>query len=100
MTYMRLRLTCTVSLSVCIGGEGGMGGMLMMLMLFCMMLIAYAEDNNGDDDTCGNNNDNDNVAPCCPGCYVTFKTPPIQEHSCFLGFRDKNFATDPNNQQK
>ena len=71
----------------------------MMLMLLCMMLTAYAEDNNGDDDSYGNNNDNDNVTPCCPGCYVTLKTPPVQKHSCFLGFLD-NFATDPQNQQK
>ena len=27
------------------------------------------------------NNDNDNVAPCCPGCYVKIKTPPIQKDS-------------------
>ena len=45
--------------------------------------IAYKEDNNGNDDSYGNNNDTDNVAPCCPCCYVTFKTPPIQKHSCF-----------------
>ena len=68
---------------------------MMMSMLSCMMLIAYAEDNNGDEDTYGDNNDNDNVAPCCPCCYVTFETPPIQKLSCFLGFLDKNFATDP-----
>ena len=62
-----------------------------------LILIAYVEDNNGDDDTYGNNNDN--VAPCCPCCYVTFKIPPIQKHSYFLGFLDKNFVTDPQNQQ-
>ena len=76
-----------------------MGGMLMMLMLYCMMLIVYVEVYTGDDDTYGDNNDNDNVAPCCPYCCVTFKTPPIQKHSCFLGFLDKSFATDPKNQQ-
>ena len=63
-----------------------------------------AEDNKGDDDTYGDSNDNANVAPRCPCGYVTFKTPPIQKHSCFLGFSDKNFATSrvtsPSNQQK
>ena len=66
-----------------------------MLMLFCMFLIAYAEDNNGDDDTYCNINDNDNIAHCCPCCYVAFKMPPIQKNSCFSGFPDKNFAADP-----
>ena len=87
MTSMRTRLTCTVSFSaLCIGGEGGR---LMMSMLSGMMLIAFAEDNHGDDDTYGDNNDNDNVAARCPYCYVTFETPPIQQHSCFLGLLDK-----------
>ena len=66
--------------------------MLMMLMLFCMVLIAYEEDNNSDDDSYGNNNDNDNVAPCCLGCYATFKTPPTQKHSCFLGFQTSQWT--------
>ena len=65
------------------------GGRLMMSMLSGMMLIAFAEDNHGDDDTYGDNNDNDNVAARCPYCYVTFETPPIQQHSCFLGLLDK-----------
>ena len=56
----------------------------MTLMLFCMKLIVYAEDNKGDDDTYGDNNGNDNVAPCCLCCYVTFETSPIHKHSCFL----------------
>ena len=77
-----------------------MGGMLMMLMLCCMMWIVYAEDIKGDDDTYGDNNDNDNVARCCPCCYVTFETPPIQKNSRFLGSPNKNFKNEPTTRAK
>ena len=60
------------------------------VVVFCMMLrmlIVYAKDNHGDDDTYGENNDNDNVAPWCPCCYVTFEMPPIQKSRVLWALR-------------